>query len=346
MILAGDIGGTKTNVALFSWEAARPVIKMQRTFRTRDYENLEALVAAFVSSNREELTSACFGVPCPVIGGKCETPNLPWSIDLAALKQSLRAKVVSLINDLEAAAYGISVLEPNEFAVLNEGRPDPAGNCVLLAAGTGLGEALLFCDGERRLPAASEGGHADFAPRNELEIELLRHLQRRFGGHVSWERVLSGPGLFNIYQFLRDSGHGEEPAWLADRLKQDDPAAVISEAARSRQCELCVKALDLFLSLYGAEAGNLALKAMATGGVYIGGGIAPKIIGNFYESAFMKAFTDKGRLSPLLRNIPVKVVMNDKSALYGAALYAALAEQRATRPQQSIEQSMRPTGTG
>ena len=329
MILAGDVGGTKTNLGLFAITRNRPVASVLRRYASAEYSGLELLVRDFLAQTKEKVTTACFGVPCPVIKGKCETPNLPWSIDLDTLKDALQISMVSLINDLESAAYGISVVDPSELTVVNEGRPNKTGNSALLAAGTGLGEAILFWNGERRVPSASEGGHSDFAPHNALEVELFQYLQAKFG-HVSWERVLSGPGLFNIYSFLRDAGYGQEPTWLAERLAQGDPAAAISQAAQAGECDLCGKALDLFVSLYGAEAGNLALKAMATAGVYIGGGIAPKIISKLLEAPFMTAFTEKGRLAPLMANIPVKVIVNDQAPLYGAASYAFLVQQSQT----------------
>jgi glucokinase len=325
MILAGDIGGTKTNLALFPLKGGQRTLIAERSFRSGDYAGLEAVVREFLTGRAGEVASACFGVPCPVVEGTCKMPNLLWVLDVRALKHALKIGRVSLINDLEATAYGIAALETEEFAVLNEGHLRPQGNSAVIAAGTGLGEAILSWNGKYHVPTASEGGHADFAPRNPMEIDLLQYLLAKFG-HVSYERVISGPGLFNIYSFLKDAGYGEEPGWLAERMRQEDPSAVISEAALAEQCELCVKALALFVSLYGAEAGNLALKVMATGGVYVGGGIAPKIIKKLKDGTFVKAFTDKGRLSPLLAGIPVRVILNDETALYGAARYATLEE--------------------
>jgi glucokinase len=230
---------------------------------------------------------------------------------------------VWLLNDLEANAYGIATLAPEDFLTLNEGAPQAEGNAAVIAAGTGLGEAGLYWDGRRHRPFASEGGHASFAPSNTLQVELLRYLLTHFT-HVSWERVLSGPGLHTIYTFLRDTGRGIEPAWLSEEIHTGDPAAAISGAALEDRCALCMQALDLFVALYGAEAGNLALKVMATGGVFVGGGIAPKIIEKLKDATFMQAFTAKGRLQPLLETIPVHVILNDQTALYGAARYAAL----------------------
>ena len=230
---------------------------------------------------------------------------------------------VGLLNDLEAHAYGIALLAPDDFMTLNQGAVDASGNAAVIAAGTGLGEAGLYWNGQQHLPFAGEGGHTSFAPSDPLQIELLRFLSHEFG-HVSWERVLSGPGLYNIYRFLRDTGRGEEPDWLTDKMQRHDPSAVISQAALADTSALCRQALDLFVVLYGAEAGNMALKLMATAGVYVGGGIAPKIIQKLTDSTFMEAFVAKGRLKPLLQAIPVRIIMNDKIALLGAAHFATL----------------------
>jgi glucokinase len=228
---------------------------------------------------------------------------------------------VALINDLEASAYGITALETKDFEVLNQGTHDAHGNRAVISAGTGLGEVGLFWDEREYRPFASEGGHADFAPRNHLEMDLLDYLLKRHA-RVSVERVISGQGLFNIYQFLKDTGHGEEPTWLVDQMRHKDPPAVITENALEGKSSLCTQALDLFVSLYGAEAGNMALKIMATGGVYLGGGIAPKMIAKLREPVFMNAFTAKGRMKPLLQTIPVRVILNPRIALLGAAGYA------------------------
>jgi glucokinase len=246
-------------------------------------------------------------------------------VDADQLATLLGFDAVTLVNDLEANALGLGALETKDFAVLNEGVPDADGNTAIISAGTGLGEAGLHFEGTMRRPFASEGGHADFAPRNELEIELLRYLLPQFR-HVSYERVLSGPGLLNIYRFLRDTGRAEEPVWLADEMNDGDPSAAITRAALQGKSELCMRALDLFVSIYGAEAGNLALKVKATGGVFLGGGIAPRIIEQLKSPAFMEAFTAKGRMRPLLEAVPVRVILNDMTALLGAALCASSGE--------------------
>ncbi len=323
MILAGDIGGTKTRLAFFTVTGERLQSLGEETVPSRQYGGLGEIVRTFVSKQQVPVTQAGFGIAGPVKHGRCETTNLPWVVDARQLASHLGIASVALINDLEANAYGVAALEAQDFVVLNPGAPDADGNAAIIAAGTGLGEAGFYWDGAQHHPFACEGGHADFAPRNELEIELLRYLSTRFA-HVSYERVLSGPGLYNIYQFLRDTGRGEEPAWLSAELRQQDPAATVSQAALSGRCALCVQALDLFVSLYGAEAGNLALKAMATGGVYVGGGIAPKIMQKLQDATFMQAFTAKGRMQPLLEAMPVRVILNDKTALLGAARCAML----------------------
>jgi glucokinase len=322
MILAGDIGGTHTRLAIFTRRGVRLEPVVEETFASRDAANLESLVTRFVSSQDLPVDVACLGIAGPVRNGRSEATNLPWVIDAGQLAQQVRIETVQLLNDLEAFAYGIALLPPADVVVLNQGTPDASGNAAVIAAGTGLGEAGLYWDGQEHHPFACEGGHTGFAPSDPLQLELLDHLMREFD-HVSWERVLSGPGLHSIYRFLRDTGRGEEPAWLTREMQQRDPSAIISELALAGSSVLCEQTLDLFVSLYGSEAGNVALKLMATGGVYIGGGIAPKIIRKLTEPLFMEAFVAKGRLKPLLQDIPIYVVMNDKTALLGAARVAA-----------------------
>lgn len=268
------------------------------------------------------LRVACFGVAGPVIQEKSTVTNLPWELDESKLGEALQVPRVKLLNDLEATAYGVLHLEPADFSVLQPG-VKRKGNIAVIAAGTGLGEAILYWDGERHHPLSSEGGHADFAPRTDHEIELLTYLRREFG-HVSYERLLSGPGLFNIYRFLRDSGFAPEPDWLRSRLMQGDPADVISQIGLAREHVLCARALDLFASVYGAEAGNLALKAFAVGGVYVGGGIAPKILPKLQDGTFLHAFCDKGRFAELMQTIEITVSLNPRAPLIGAAHYALM----------------------
>ncbi len=323
MILAGDIGGTNSRLAVFDVEGGRPKPVTEGTFPSRAHQGLNEIVAKFTAEQNQSFDGACFGVAGPVKRGRSETPNLPWVVDAGQLASQLGLETVLLINDLEANAHGIAALEPKDFITLNDGERDAYGNAALISPGTGLGEAGLRWEGDHHRPFPSEGGHADFAPRNEVEIELLRYLLTQFES-VSYERVLSGPGLHNIYKFLRDTGRGDEPAWLAERLREEDPPAVISSVALEGGCDLCAQAMDLFVSVHGAEAGNLALKVLATGGVFVGGGIAPKILPKLKAPAFMRAFTAKGRMRPLLEAIPVKVILNEKTALLGAARVAAL----------------------
>jgi glucokinase len=324
LILAGDIGGTTTRLAFFrdAGNALETVAVEQ--YASREHSSLAAIVQTFVADTDLTPNRACFGIAGPVQEGRVHTPNLPWLVNCAELVSLLGLSQVALINDLQANAYGIPLLREDDFAVLNTGRPDSSGPVAVLSAGTGLGETMAVWDGSLHRPLASEGGHADFAPRNELESELLLYLRAEYG-RVSYERVLSGPGLCNIYRFLRDSRHLPESLPVVEEMGRGDAAAAISRAALAGNCPLCAQALDLFISLYGAEAGNLALRTLATGGVYIGGGIAPKIIDRLKGPAFMLAFTAKGRLSPLLETIPVRVILNERTALLGAGRCALLA---------------------
>jgi glucokinase len=320
MILAGDIGGTKTNLGLFDLVDGALTPRHQQSFPSKTYPGLESIIQEFMSG-QEAVTAACFGIAGPIIEGRSVTPNLPWIVEGQSLGALLKLDSVSLINDLEATAHGIAELEAEEFVTLNEGTPE-VGNAALIAAGTGLGAASLFWDGKELTPSASEGGHVDFAPRNQLEIQLLEKLLSRYQ-HVSVERVLSGPGLFVIYEFLRDIAYAKESPAIAERFKLHDASSVIANAALAGESQLCVKALDMFAVIYGAVAGNVALQLKAIAGVYVGGGIAPKIIDKLKDGSFMKAFTDKGRLSSLLEAVPVRVIMNDETALLGSARVAA-----------------------
>ena len=322
MILAGDIGGTNTRLAFVEERDGRLAPRIEATFPSREHASLEAVLRKFLAANPHPVSCAAFGIAGPVRHGRCDATNIPWVVDSVLLAKELGLERVGLINDLEANAWGLAALEETDFAVLNEGAPDAQGNAAIVSAGTGLGQAGLYWDGATHRPFATEGGHADFAPRNRLEAELLEYLLKQFS-RVSYERVVSGPGLLNVYRFLRDTGRGEEPAWLAERMRQQDPSAVISQAALGRESELCAQALDLFVTLYGAEAGNVALKLLATGGVYLGGGIAPKILPKLQDPIFLNAFTAKGRLKPLMQAIPVRVILNDLAALLGSARFAA-----------------------
>jgi len=324
MILAGDIGGTKTVLALFEETGGGIRLLRDATYGSQEYSSFDEVLSRFLKEEAgQSLGAACFGVAGPVIEGRCQTTNLPWLLEESALARTLKAPRVKLLNDLEAAAYGILYLQSDELSVLNPGvGPKRKGNIGVIAAGTGLGQAMLYWDGSRYHPVASEGGHADFAPRTDQEIELLKYLRVKFKGHVSYERVLSGPGLYGIYRFLRDTGDVFEPSWLKDKLKSDDPCAVVSEAALAEEDSMCVESLDLFCSIYGAEAGNLALKCMAVGGVFVGGGIAPKILPALQKGGFMRGFSDKGRYSKLMNEMKVSVSLNPRAPLLGAARFA------------------------
>jgi glucokinase len=323
VILAGDIGGTHARLALFDIQQGRLCVHGESMYPSKESRGLDEIVAKFVAEQGPRPTAACFGVAGPVRNGRVETSNLPWVVESATLAKELGLESVLLINDLEANAWGIGALDGEHIVQLNQVKGHPTGNQAVISAGTGLGEAGLYWDGKRYHVFASEGGHCDFAPRNELETRLLHSLVARFG-HVSYERVLSGPGLVNIFHFLRESGSGHPPAWLMEDMIKGDPAAAISRAAMDGTCPLSVQALDLMISIYGAEAGNLALKVMSTGGMYIGGGIAPKILPKLSGPLFMQAFLSKGRMQPLLETIPVKVITFEKTALYGAARFVAV----------------------
>ncbi len=334
MILAGDVGGTKTVLAVYETGLSSVEKLIEETVPSKGMASLDDIIEGFVKRhNVKGISRACFGVPGAVIDGVCETTNLPWTISEAVLSKELRVPRVKLINDLQAAAYGMLFLDDSELVVLNPGRSlDRSKNLGVIAAGTGLGEALLVWDGEKHIPMASEGGHTSFAPRTELEIELLRFLQKRLAsstsnGHVSWERVVCGPGLANVYEFLRtQSGTNKVPhetAYVRDRMQREDTGSVVGIEAVKGTDPLCVAAAKLFCSLYGAEAGNLALKGLCTGGVFVGGGIAPKLLSLLKEPEFMAAFVDKGRFKTLLQGVPVVVAQNDKAPLIGAAHYAA-----------------------
>jgi glucokinase len=323
MILAGDIGGTNARLAIFDVAGGRLEARATEIFPSRQYKTLEEIVVKFAAAHKLRVEHACFGIAGPVRNGRCETPNLAWVIDAVPLAKAAGVATARMINDLEANAYGIGALSSDDFAILNEGAHDPGGNAAVIAAGTGLGEAGLFWDGKRHRAFATEGGHADFSPTDETEAELMLYLKKQFG-HASWERVLSGPGAYNIYRFLRDSGRFGEPAWFAEEIKTAEPPAAIARAALEGKGGIFAKTLEMFVSFYGAEAGNLALKTMALDGVYLGGGIAPRIIEWLRKPAFMEAFCNKGRMSALLQAVPVKVILNDRTALLGAARCAAL----------------------
>jgi glucokinase len=324
MILAADVGGTNARLGLFEIVNGRLQLVAAATYPSRAYASLDDVVERFRSEHPHAVAQACFAIAGPVHRGRVVVTNLGWTVEAARLARTLGLPDVQLVNDLEAMAHGLAELEPADFAVLQEGAPGAEGNRAVIAAGTGLGEAGVYWDGHAHHPFATEGSHTDFGPRSRLEMALLHHCLAKFD-RVSYERLVSGSGLFEIYTFLRDSKHGEEPAWLTRALREEAPPAPIVRAALEGQSALCLAAVDLFVSLYGAEAGNLALKVMARGGVFLGGGIAPRILARLNGPVFLDAFLAKGRMRPLLEAMPVRVVLNDQAGLLGAARCAARA---------------------
>jgi glucokinase len=323
MILAGDIGGTNSRLAYFQPQNGHLRLVSERVFPSRQHSEFGEIVVKFLDDSGTRPEAACFGIAGPVRNGRVETSNLPWVIEQSLLAKQIHLPATLLINDLEASAWGIGALSTADLVPLNVVRGPAIGNQGVIAPGTGLGEAGLFWDGKVHQVFACEGGHTDFAPQNDVQIELLRFLKSRFG-HVSYERILSGPGLVNVYEFLRDAGLAKESTEVAAQIKTGDPAAVISSAAMDGSSELAEKALDIWISVYGAEASNLALKILATGGLFLGGGISPKILSKLKGPVFMESFLYKGRLRPLIEAIPVQVVTNDKAGLLGAARCAAV----------------------
>lgn len=315
MILAGDIGGTNTRLAMFE---KGKLVREEKKYHSHDHKSLEEIISDYLGEERVE--KACFGVAGPVRDGKCKTTNLPWVIDAAHIHETQRISRVHLLNDLEANAWGLRALSKDELILLHEGKIQK-GNQALIAAGTGLGEAGLFWDGKEHHPFACEGGHTDFAPRNDLEIELLKYLQKKFG-HVSYERIVSGPGLLTLFEFLVETGRETLSGAVKAEMGKKDPSRVISEWGNENRDPACSQALDWFISLYGAEAGNMALKFLSLGGFYIGGGIAPHIVEKMKKGGFFASFVDKGRFRELLSSIPIWIVMNDNAALLGAAYFA------------------------
>ncbi len=322
MLLAGDVGGTKALVGLFVDGPVRPRLVDARTFATRDHAGLEEVIEAFLGAQPSpvpRLAAASFGVAGPIINQVAHLTNVAWVVDAARIASRFAISSVTLLNDLQAMAYSVPVLEPGELAVVQEGRAEPTGNAALIAAGTGLGEALLHNVDGRFIPSPTEGGHADFAPRTADEMALLEHLVSRFG-RADYERVISGPGLTNIHRFTHP--HGCAAGGI--EAGQAAPPALVSAAALGRRCPACVRALELFVSVYGAEAGNLALRSVATAGVFVGGGIAPKILPALLDGRFIEAFRAKGPMEGLLSRVPVSVILNDHAALLGAAVHAGL----------------------
>ena len=319
MLLAGDIGGTKSRLAIFADDADPRKPLAEEVLPSGRFPRIEALIRAFLKRTNRIADRACFAIAGPVINGQAAVTNLPWIAEAETIRRQFGFRSVRILNDVAATARAVPLLEARELHTLCPGEPAADGAIAVIAPGTGLGEAFLTRDGTRRREHASEGGHADFAPGSPLETDLLRDLRKEWG-HVSYERVCSGPGLWRIYRFLRDRRPAEEPAWLAARLAEAaDPVPVLIEAALADRSGLCIRAVTLFCSILGAEAGNLALKTLATGGVYIGGGIAPRIQPFLEEGTFLAAFRRKGRMADLLFRMPVHVILEPRAALIGAA---------------------------
>jgi glucokinase len=321
MLLAGDIGGTKTNLGVYSPGSGPRSPISEATFPSSRYPSLEALAQDFLGQINLEVKSASFGVAGPVVEGRAKVTNLPWEIEAEKLRKALNVSSVTLINDLEAIAHAVPFLEPKDLHTLNDGKSAAGGNLAVIAPGTGLGEAFLAWDGSRYFAYASEGGHADFAPKNSSELELLEYLMKKYE-HVSMERVCSGIGIPNIYSFLKESGRFSEPGWLSEKLSQStDPTPVIMRSAldEEKKCGICQETLRMFVSIMGSEAGNLVLKVFATGGVYLGGGIPPRILKALEDPGFIDSFLHKGRMKGMLSKVPIHVILNPKVALLGAA---------------------------
>jgi glucokinase len=323
MILAGDIGGTKTNLALYEVINGTLVIKTQQQFASQEFATFGEIISKFLElTSPEAINAACFGIAGPIIDGHCRTTNLPWNISTAELQKLLKTPNVRLLNDLEATAYGMLYLQKEEFVELNPNAVFKDANRAVIAAGTGLGEGMLFYDGQNYHPSGSEGGHCDFAPLNAEQDKLLVWLRERYPAHVSYERILSGPGIYTLYEFLKESGFAPEPLEMQNADKNADKSALVSKCALELKDPLCSKTLELFAEIYGAEASNLALKSLSLGGVYIGGGIAPKILPILTNEHFMRGFLAKGRFEELLGTMPVKISLNAETALLGAAHFA------------------------
>ena len=321
MILAGEIGATRTRLAAFETEGNRLNCVVEKIYPSHDYASLAEILPQFTRTEGIGVHSACFGVAGPVRAGRSKISNLPWTIDAKELAVQLKLPSVGLLNDLEASAYGIDALESKDFITISEGSENAEGNRAVISAKTGLGMAGLYWDGFRHHPFACEGGHADFAPRDAIQMELLAYLQKKYG-RVSCERVLSGPGIHDIYDFVRDTDKFEEPADRRAQVKAAaDPSPLISRLALEGKSAVCEQALSVFVSVFGAEAGNCALRYMTTGGIYIGGVIAAKIAPKMQDGTFMKSFLDKGRMESILKDMPVQIIANDDCGLIGAARY-------------------------
>jgi glucokinase len=324
MILAGEIGATRTRLAAFETEGSRLQCVVEKNYVSQQRDGLSGILADFIKTEGIPVHSACLGVAGPVRAGRSKISNLPWVIDAREVALQLKLNSVGLLNDLEAYAYGIDGLESKDFITLGEGVDQAEGNRAVISAKTGLGMAGLYWDGFRHHPFACEGGHADFAPRNELQTELLVYLQKKYG-RISCERILSGPGIKNIYDFLRDTNKADEPEWLRTQISAaPDPPALISRFALEGKAAICDQTLSIFVSVFGAQTGNCALNFMSTGGIFIGGSIAAKIVPRMKDPVFLESFLDKGRMGTILKDMPVKIVINDDCGMIGAARYTLI----------------------
>lgn len=321
-VLAADVGGTKTDLALFKIDNGQLILIKNKRYATTDHMSFVESIRNFRGDDTFTIDCACLGVAGVVDGDKVRGVNFAWEIDAKKLESDLNIKRIMLINDLHANAYGLSALEEKDFAIITEGKVNN-GNASIISPGTGLGEAGMYWDGSHYHPYASEGGHCSFSPRDGVDIELWKFLTNKYG-HVSWERVISGQGIYNIYQFLRAYKGDQEPEWLSKKLHNHDPAVVISNAAKEKSDPVCVQALQLFAKYLSIESAQLALKNKSTAGIYIGGGIVPKILDLIDKNDFYNTFIQVGRMKTLLKSIPVKIVLNDKTPMMGAAYYAAM----------------------
>jgi glucokinase len=320
-VLAADIGGTKTNLGLFFLEDGQISLVEQATYASGDYNSFSDIAREFLK-DKSSPDRLSIGIAGPVIDGRATTTNLGWELDRRVLIKDFAIPDVYILNDLEANAYGIAALKEEDLLRLYAGKPEIEGNAAIIAPGTGLGEAGLYWDGKAYHPFATEGGHTDFGPHSDQDIALFRYLRSKFG-HVSWERVVSGPGILNIFNFLQTEMGREVPTELEEDMKKGDAPAVISKYAQ-KGYPICVETIDLFMIYLAQEAANLCLKMKAVGGLFIGGGIPPKLQHEFFEEQFLHHFFDAGRMRSLLETIPVTIIVNSETALLGAAYYGAL----------------------
>jgi glucokinase len=321
IVLAGDVGGTNARLAIVELNGPTARIAQESRYPSGDYPGLSPIVRRFCEEVASRPDRACFGIACPVVGDDCTAPNLPWTINARELAAEIGIPRTTIINDFVAAGYGIELLGPSDLATLQEGAPTLHGPIALIGAGTGLGQGFLLWEGDHYRVLPSEGGHGDYAPNGKLQAGLLQFLRQQFD-HVSWERLLSGPGMVNAYRYLLASAVAPEQATVRAEMEKEAPATVISRHGLARTDCLSDRALDLFCEIFGAQAGNLALTVVATGGVYLAGGIAPQIAERLKSGPFLTAFRDKGRMSELLSRIPVHVIMNPNVGLLGAAAVA------------------------